>query len=241
MSNFGKYQKLYPTWYNTERVLDDFIFLTFFLGNDFIPAPPTVDINKDILQDFFQIYCDNLPLWKGYLTNSGKIENIKRVQDFLIKVGQLEEQILFDQDKKIKNKNKKNANYNDNSSFNFQNTKHLYYKKKFGGINDDLYNHLRLTFLEALLWCLEYYFQGPPSWSWFYPFHYSPMMSDLVYNLPTFYYFLQNDKKFIKDAPVLPFHQLLATLPPISVNLLPPCYRDLVINPQSPLYHFFSY
>jgi 5'-3' exoribonuclease 2 len=56
-----------------ERVLDDFVFLTFFLGNDFFPALPGFLIINYGLDALMRIYKNLLPNLDGYLTMDGKL------------------------------------------------------------------------------------------------------------------------------------------------------------------------
>jgi 5'-3' exoribonuclease 1 len=43
--------------------------------------------------------------------------------------------------------------------------------------NPDQLHELTYAYTEGLQWVLHYYYDGVASWSWFYPYHYSPMIS----------------------------------------------------------------
>eukprot|EP01022_Parablepharisma_sp_SALTPOND_P008218 TRINITY_DN1353_c0_g1_i1.p1 TRINITY_DN1353_c0_g1~~TRINITY_DN1353_c0_g1_i1.p1 ORF type:complete len:1171 (+),score=123.77 TRINITY_DN1353_c0_g1_i1:444-3956(+) len=59
--------------YSLERIIDDFVFFSFFVGNDFLPYLNTVDINYGSLDLLIRIYKEALPKLKGYITDNGKI------------------------------------------------------------------------------------------------------------------------------------------------------------------------
>ena len=39
---------------------------------------------------------------------------------------------------------------------------------------------IKQAYIEGLVWNFNYYYNGCISWSWYYPFHYAPMASDLT-------------------------------------------------------------
>lgn len=74
------------------------------------------------------------------------------------------------------------------------------------------------AYITGLHWVMEYYYRGVVSWVWYYPFHYSPMVSDMT-NLHEF------EPSFERGEPFTPYQQLLAVLPAASHQLLPRPYQ----------------
>ena len=64
--------------YDLERVIDDFILMAFFVGNDFLPNLPNLHINEGALALMFKVYKAVLPKAGGYINERGVI-NLERL------------------------------------------------------------------------------------------------------------------------------------------------------------------
>ena len=64
--------------FNLERVIDDFILMAFFVGNDFLPNLPNLHINEGALALMFKVYKSVLPRAGGYINERGVI-NLERL------------------------------------------------------------------------------------------------------------------------------------------------------------------
>jgi 5'-3' exonuclease len=82
-----------PSPYSTERVIDDFVFLCFFCGNDFLPHLPSMDIREGAIDLLLALYKQLLPGLGGYLTEGGHV-NLARVDVLLGRVGAAETEIF---------------------------------------------------------------------------------------------------------------------------------------------------
>jgi 5'-3' exonuclease len=70
--------------------VDDFVFLTFLLGNDFFPALPGFHIINGGLDVLMGIYKSLLPNLDGYLTIDAKLV-LKNVEKFFARIAKIEE------------------------------------------------------------------------------------------------------------------------------------------------------
>lgn len=64
--------------FDMEHVIDDFILMAFFVGNDFLPNLPNLHINEGALALMFKIYKDVLRRMGGYINEEGVI-NLERL------------------------------------------------------------------------------------------------------------------------------------------------------------------
>ncbi|TGO87994.1 hypothetical protein BPOR_0191g00130 [Botrytis porri] len=75
--------------FDLERVIDDFILMAFFVGNDFLPNLPNLHINEGALALMFKVYKTVLPKGGGYINEGGAI-NMSRLAILLEELSHVE-------------------------------------------------------------------------------------------------------------------------------------------------------
>lgn len=358
--------------FDLERAIDDWIFMCFFVGNDFLPHLPSLDVRDNGIDTLVNCWKRVLPRLKGYITCDGHLdlESVETLMDSLTykeddilrrkheqerrrdendkrrKTGQMEERALKDQylqqvskgqDKapltadvnmpllttsgeavegfaQLSNKDivanrdiitkanmanadaaaqlkrllaKKNGgeeaeekeeertenaeatleNGESNASSESDSTSTLpakrklptpepnssgdavrmwepgyrdrYYQTKFGiSTEEDIRDQRRQvvrSYLEGISWVLLYYYQGCPSWQWYYPYHYAPFAADFV----DIKGIVGDGIHFEQGQPFRPYEQLMAVLPAASGHTLPEVFRGLMSDPDSEIIDFY--
>lgn len=237
-----------------DNKIDDFIFMCFFVGNDFLPHLPSFRIRQGAIDLILGIYKHFLPKMRGYLTTNCKL-NMENIEYLLKQISIVEEDL--GQDHESSNNSRfqshrpgyKNRNaepevpkvedvvtaYKDVKDFTNGNWRLKYYQNKFHVEPDDLEDFLAKiskAYLEGINWVYNYYYTGCPSWEWFYPYHYAPLAIDLANHVKSVY-------TFSKGRPYNPIEQLMSVLPKQSSHALPRCLRPLLSNPHSDLIDFY--
>jgi 5'-3' exoribonuclease 1 len=69
--------------YNLERIIDDFILLAVFVGNDFLPNLPDLHIHENGLEKLFDVYKKVLPQLGEYEISGHGMCELTRVDGYL--------------------------------------------------------------------------------------------------------------------------------------------------------------
>ncbi|KAJ7522389.1 hypothetical protein O6H91_18G008700 [Diphasiastrum complanatum] len=206
-----------------ERLIDDFVFMCFLAGSDFLPQMPILEIQEEAMTLLMDIYKKEFMKMGGYLTETGEA-NLRRIEHFIQAIGSLENDPIQKQVYLSKVK-----------------TAELGWKKRYYAANfpthtteavEELKKELVLKYIEGLCWILRYYYQGICSWQWYYPYHCAPFASDLK-DLDDL------EITFFLGKPFKPFDHLMGLLPVASANVLPEAYSRLITDPNSPISDFY--
>ncbi|CAD5206912.1 unnamed protein product [Bursaphelenchus okinawaensis] len=82
-----------PFEYDLERAIDDWVFMCFFVGNDFLPHLPSLEIREGAIDRLIRLYKDMVVQQKGWLTENGEVFT-DRVEIMMKQLGKAEDDIF---------------------------------------------------------------------------------------------------------------------------------------------------
>lgn len=226
--------------YTDEQLVHDFILICFMLGNDFLNHIPSLEISNDGLDVLMNIY-PHVASRFGHLTyrkNGELCLNTKALQQLFFSLAQ-------EETPRLKKKSEDRSidfpdtilqscinNEGIDTKLNFKKYRKEYYEKKLH--NCDPYDVCH-EYFKGMLFVLRYYIDEIPDYQWFYPFHNAPFFGDMYESIEDF----DGEMKFEKNPPLSSFEQLLAVMPPGSIDILPECLRELILDEESPIADFY--
>ena len=241
------------------NIINDFIFVLYFIGNDFLPHNLSLKIQHNgielIMNNYIDVFYEinkNKNIHE-YIIEDNNINNIF-FKKLLNSLCEKEEELLksYTITKKpmystATNKYEHELFKRDTLQFNipdpvkigigsFEEYRKRYYMHYWNLKEDEIEKFSKKLvkhYLHGLKWTTLYYFQECPSWNWFYPFDQPPFLSDICNycdNYPV-------DKITFKLGKAnYPFVQLLLVLPIQSHYLLPDVLRDNIKNMKDIIY-----
>lgn len=241
--------------------INDIIFICYFLGNDFIPHVPSIDIKKYgmdmLLESYAYAYITNTtPL---IICSGEKIQiSVLFFNDFLMHLSVCEKD-CFSQDDGVKvHRESRCTNPCDDEIWKLDNMlivestdvfqkyigtfddwKFRYYEHYFhcSESQEQMIKYICKNYIDGIMWIAKYYFGECPSWHWVYDYQCAPFVTDLSKFMLTNHYNV-NNHEFELSEPLQPITQLMCVIPKTYSYLLPECYAKLM-NDDSPIGDIF--
>ena len=226
----------------------DYVFLCFFLGNDFLPHFPSLNIRTNGISILMETYRRLIGHYADRFFISKDTMKIqwKWVSLFLGELAKYEHDYLISEyDLRAKwSKRKWLVGTPEERDFTFQSVPVIYRAEEeyicpsqkfwesryYQTLFDSEYvntNQICLNYLEGLEWVFSYYTVDCPHWRWKYKYHYPPLLRDLYKMIPS------PGTQLIQPSAsdLLPFTQqiqLAYVLPKANHSLLHPNTRNVV-------------
>jgi len=191
------------------RRVHDYIVLCFLLGNDYMPHFPALNIRTTGVEHVLEAYRSTLGTRESaYMTKGDQIiwKAVREVIEFL----KGKEMSYLSEEHATRTRMAKRATIKRRDQTNrdlFQllplkdrgaevyisptrgeeSWKARYYNVLFDcDYNEERVKYICIRYLEALEWTYAYYRDGCIDWRWCYPYHYAPLLCDLVRYVPHF-------------------------------------------------------
>ena len=220
-----------------KRKMLDYVFISFMLGNDFLPHFPALNIRTNGMDILLDTYFDTIPEHKSL--NDGKKINWKLFKKFVSRLAEYEHDEMK---REYKQRNKTEDRFYpvntveerlhkmNSIPMRFRTTEkfidpftsgweYRYYDKllHITSRDSDIFKRLCVNYLEGLEWVMKYYHSGCVNYRWEYKHSYPPLLVDLVKYIPTF------SVTFVEEnmTPVNEITQLSYVLPVWSLKFLP--------------------
>lgn len=239
------------------QLIADYIFISFILGNDFVPHSPMLNIRTNGISYVMGAYRNLVDTDPSFALTSSRTaaagprinwRNFRRFVEILAK----NEKDWLSKEYNIREKqHRKYAREAETpeqryevlpileraDEFYIDHTtpgwRHRYYKTLFdvdtshSAVGVSRLKEICVNYLEALEWTFLYYCGGCPDQKWRYAHHYTPLWSDVLVYIPYF------DSTFFDDArpptaPISPYTQLAYVLPKPAWDLLPAAKRRVL-------------
>jgi 5'-3' exoribonuclease 1 len=229
------------------RLIKDYIIICFFIGNDFLPHMPGISVRHGGVDLLLEMYLHTQSLFNKniYLIDTKLNINMEFLYLFITNLSGIEKKLV----KKSINRGKPHIL---NKKFDSKYEKEMAllsfspkikdlikydkvdydirYIKYFFKDQTNIYKgdidivDICNSYLKTISWIAKYYFGKLASWTWYYPYLHTPLLSHLYKN----FHKLDKQHKFKKGKSYLPFTQLFMVLPYYSRNILPTSLTKLV-------------
>lgn len=207
------------------RTINDIIFIMIFIGNDFIPNVPAIEITNNGIQYLLEAYAtldeyivcecepttdnvDNTCHYPKYCINNNALCTFVKV------LADTEETLLSQKDNPYSWK-----------------THDEYYNTKLNDIDPYVVTG---QYLKTMSFIINYYLDRIPSWQYCFKFHYGPWFRD-IYNYITANH--QTDFAFNVDKPLNAVEQLAMILPKNKHYLIKDVYPRFSVSPILDCYY----
>ena len=237
-------QELKCTTFDSHRIYD-YVFLCFFLGNDFLPHFPSLNIRTNGIDTLIQTYTKLFGKHpdRYFVSHSLEIQ-WRHVYSFVYELAKYEtERIMGETTMREKwGKRKWDTDTDEGRDFLTQSVPVIYRSEEtyidpsnkfwqnryYRCLFDETTQRksVCVNYIEGLEWVFRYYTQNCPHWKWKYNYSYPPLLKDLVTHVP------KTDTSFINsnhssNTPFPSQIQLCYVLPKHQHSLLPLKFQEL--------------
>jgi 5'-3' exoribonuclease 1 len=222
-------QHMFP--HREDQIVNDFVFLLYFLGNDFLPHSPSFEIKYKGIDRLLAIYSQFFQEG-GFLVRSNPYsihtQGFQRMMTALAK-----EEVEMIKIKQMSFKGFPNPlldKYISHLDTRFDEYRREYYQHYFP---ENTPIDVCRDYVVGLLFVGTYYYQGMPDWQYCYPYYHGPFFHELeIYSKSIKSEWIHVN--FDPHQPLSPLVQLACVLPPESKRWLPECIQSFY-DAESPI------